>query len=322
MTKNRIIYFLWLLFCVNFFVWYYGPDAWYILFFTLVLPIISLILTLISRRYVTIELTAPNHTERGTDSEVDICVRYSGPMVCPRVYARFSLGNYRAKGQSAKLVLYPNSPISLPLRTVHCGVLSCTIEKTGLYDHLGLFRIPLNITSNLTTMVTPVAKAPDQMPDISSFSAVSYRPKYGGGFSEIHEMREYRPGDAIRDIHWKLSAKSDSLIIREAQVPDNQLAVITFDIIHSGSLYDSVLDKLLWTSKYLLENSIPHDICWIDPETHSVSSFSISSTQDINSLFSTLLPIKARDDTPSIHGTAFSCRQFHIEPDGEKEGDD
>ena len=37
----------------------------------------------------------------------------------------------------------------------------------------------------------------------------------GTDVSQIFDVREYRPGDRLQRIHWKLSAKSDGLLVRE-----------------------------------------------------------------------------------------------------------
>lgn len=41
----------------------------------------------------------------------------------------------------------------------------------------------------------------------------------GTDVSQIFDVREYRPGDRLQRIHWKLSAKSDGLLVREDSQP-------------------------------------------------------------------------------------------------------
>ena len=41
--------------------------------------------------------------------------------------------------------------------------------------------------------------------------------KKGYDFSEVTGIREYIPGDKLQNIHWKLSAKKDILMVRTMQ---------------------------------------------------------------------------------------------------------
>ena len=51
----------------------------------------------------------------------------------------------------------------------------------------------------------------------------------GNDLSEIFDIREYVPGDDIRSIHWKLSSKTDTLILKEASDPSHYNVVILPD---------------------------------------------------------------------------------------------
>ena len=50
------------------------------------------------------------------------------------------------------------------------------------------------------------------------------------GFSEEHELRPYREGDAINLIHWKLSSKYDEPIVREPQELVRKDIVLSVDL--------------------------------------------------------------------------------------------
>ena len=51
----------------------------------------------------------------------------------------------------------------------------------------------------------------------------------GNDLSEIYDIREYVPGDDIRSIHWKLSSKTENLILREASDPSHYNVVLLPD---------------------------------------------------------------------------------------------
>lgn len=52
--------------------------------------------------------------------------------------------------------------------------------------------------------------------------------KRGEGM-EFHQLREYRPGDSLRQIDWKASARRRSLISREYQEEENQQIIVLLD---------------------------------------------------------------------------------------------
>ena len=55
----------------------------------------------------------------------------------------------------------------------------------------------------------------------------------GNDHSEILQMREYKAGDRIQNIHWKMSAKQDELMVKENSMPKS-CAVVLF-LNHQGN---------------------------------------------------------------------------------------
>ena len=60
--------------------------------------------------------------------------------------------------------------------------------------------------------------------DMESFRYSGSRP--GDDPGETFDIREYREGDSIRQIHWKLTGKMDRLIIREKSFPVDDTVLI------------------------------------------------------------------------------------------------
>jgi len=52
----------------------------------------------------------------------------------------------------------------------------------------------------------------------------------GGDLSETFDLRTYVPGDDVRAIHWKLSSKSEDLILRQASEPFHYDVVLLPDL--------------------------------------------------------------------------------------------
>jgi len=52
----------------------------------------------------------------------------------------------------------------------------------------------------------------------------------GTDYSEIFDLRDYRSGDDVRAIHWKLSGKLDRLVVKEASDPTRYQVVLMPDL--------------------------------------------------------------------------------------------
>jgi len=168
--------------------------------------------------------------------------------------------------------------------------------------------------------VRPEPLLPPEKPSLSELNARSYRAKPAGGFSEIHDLRDYHPGDSMRDIHWKLSAKTDGLIVREPLEAVRAQAILSFDLAGPRETVDRTLGLLLGMSGWLLREGLTHTVCWLEPSDCSPQSAQILHEADIRKLLDRLLRTALGVDTPSIAQKSFPAAdwRYHIRPDGQE----
>ncbi|MEI3102507.1 MAG: DUF58 domain-containing protein [Oscillospiraceae bacterium] len=145
------------------------------------------------------------------------------------------------------------SMISLP--TSSSGTLLCSLEDEELSSYLGLLKLRPKRQWQAKCTVMPKPKTPKNMASLESLPPVSqnYRPKPGGGYSRGgFELRQYRHGENINSIHWKLSSKTDELIVREPEPMESSTAVL----LHTTGELD--LSHLYWLSLRLCSWNIEH----------------------------------------------------------------
>ena len=118
----------------------------------------------------------------------------------------------------------------------------------------------------------------------------------------------------MRDIHWKLSAKTDSLIVREPIEPVRGQAVLSFDLAGTRDAVDRTLGLLQWMSGWLLSQELSHTVCWLDPESFEPQTAQIASAEDIPVLMRQLLHTGLKEGTPSIANRSFPAAdwRYHI----------
>ena len=176
--------------------------------------------------------------------------------------------------------LAPEEDRRWTLETDHCGAIECRVERLWVCDCLGLFALPVRRPPVFTLLVAPLAEevGPIELPE--GVGAPVPEQKRRAVFGEVYELRDYRPGDSMRMIHWKMSAKRDELVTREPPEDTRPLPVLTFD--HFGPLeqVDRTLDRLEGASMALLAQERPHEVRWLHPETGALRSCAVAGERD------------------------------------------
>lgn len=319
MIVSWICYLLGLAGAVAFHAYYFGWYSWFVLQLIVLLPLFSLLVSLPAILRAGLTLEAPATCQQ--HETVCLSLKTTGGFwPVPRCSFRLRM-THGMTGQRRVLRQKVGGLEQwyVKVDTSHAGAVYCRAEKVRVYDYLRLFRIPVRGGQTVEILVRPQPVEPSQRPDLSRFLTKSLQPKPGGGFSEEHEMRTYRPGDMLRDIHWKLSAKTDDLIVREAQEPVRSKVVLSLDLCGTQEDLDDILGVFLWLSTWLLEHDTPHRLIWIDPKDCALAEGYISDEGSLGSVLTRLLRAEVRPDLPSIVGHHFRDVdwRYHIAPEKE-----
>lgn len=251
MGKRRFLY-LALLFVSVVFYWAYQKWlGWLLLVAVLCLPVLSLVLSLPALFSLRMRMTCPAVVLRGDRVYADVTNRswFPIPLHACEITLYKPLTKTKTKIKSADL-----------LPTAHCGRFDCRIEKVCVSDYLGLFNFRLGTDAAATVTVRPTPVTVTQLPQLQQRLTVAWQPKPGGGFAENHEVRLYRPGDHLNQIHWKLSAKTGKLVIREPMIPVGRHVIVGMCLCGSDAELDIKFGKLLGICTYLQKMGIPFDL--------------------------------------------------------------
>jgi uncharacterized protein (DUF58 family) len=129
-------------------------------------------------------------------------------------------------------------------------------------------------------------KAPN---DLNRYLARSWRPKPGGGYAENHDIRLYRPGDSLNQVHWKLTAKTGKLMLREPLQPNRGLILLTMNLRGSPEILDRKFGKLLFLGNYLIETGISFELRVLSAE--GIHTYPIQTDLDLNNSIDHLLTL-------------------------------
>lgn len=225
--------------------------SWFLLVMVFLLPGFSLLLSLPALLTVQATLCCPESVRMGVPARTSLQVKcpLPAPPIRCRVRLHNTLNHTRYVGKVGELI-----------PTEHCGFMIISYEQLVAYDYLGLFshRLRKDETSHIYIEPKPI---PALLPEGFEGRQVSlWRPKPGGGFSENHDLRQYRPGDDLRNIHWKMSAKTGTLIYREPIEPAQKGYLLTVTLQGEPEELDRKLGQLSWLSQSLLQRDCEHQV--------------------------------------------------------------
>jgi uncharacterized protein (DUF58 family) len=251
MTARRLGYLASLVGCFVFYICYQKWLGWILFVCLLGLPVLSLALSLPAMLSFRLRVDGPTYVRQGAEAKLQML---GG--------SRFPIPPFRGKLRVTKALTGETATHtgSIRLATAHCGAVEAVPVKAKVFDYLCLFRWPVRHPEPLRVVIRPTPMKMANIPDLEGFLSRSWRPKPGGGFAENHELRLYRPGDSLNQVHWKLTAKTGNLIIREAMIPEQGLVLVTADIRGTAEELDRIFGRLLWLGQFLLEKGLGFEI--------------------------------------------------------------
>jgi len=256
MIIARLIYALSLVASVLFFILYPPWLSWYLLTLLLLLIPIDLLVSLpgmLSRGMI---VSTPLVLEKDEVAFIRLVTTSTKPFPVRCVITRLHVDG---DGFSVSCRLRCPGGIhehrEVMIDTTQSGVTTFTLKRISTVSLLGLFSLPQRTRSKGSVLILPPPVKPSNTTALQH--GTQLRPKPGGGFSEEHDMREYRQGDPVRSIHWKVSAKFDSLIIREPLVLPPHSRLVHIMKWNGEKERDLILGRLRWVTDYLLKWQMP-----------------------------------------------------------------
>lgn len=284
MAERRIGYLAALIGCMVFFWAYRQWLSWLLLLIVVFLPWFSFLVSLPAMLLTSVTVHCPEVIPMGEYAQAV----FQGRCILPIPPVRGKIFVERILTGETWLLRS-----GMPLPTEHCGGLNITPKRIWVYDYLGLLRLPVRKKQPFTVLVRPRDVALADPPQLSRYLVNAWKPKPGGGFAENHELRLYRPGDNLRQLHWKLSAKTGKLILREPMEALRGLALLTMELTGTEEELDHKLGTLQWLSGYLLRKDVPHQLHCLTGR--GLENFSVKHEPDIRDMIDNLLRAPGAD---------------------------
>jgi hypothetical protein len=287
LLKNRILYLCFLVFTIILGIYKDGYLSTMLFFGALVFPLISLsfaFFTLTSFRLlenvdqrivvkgdvITYSYKISNHTKL---------------LFCPMTIT-FTDSKVLFKdtilGEEDEFILYPDE-VKETAKRVDCRYRGCYhigIQVISIRDFFNLFKLNFKSIENPKILVYPKIRELEEGNKNTSLietteSIVSKTNKDPSIFSNV---RDYRAADSLKTIHWKLSAKQSKLLTKqyEGSVNCHTKIIINsdglpFNFEQNVVIQDYIIESVVATIKYLLQNNTPLRLAYYKHDNQSIS---------------------------------------------------
>ena len=330
--KNRLFFILWI--TIMAILWLAGNlrSAGIILADSLLASVILSVQAAVSAKGLRVDYRLKGSYNGENQASLQINTNYNG-LLPVKLYLQMQVENQltgekqsmRADGILPGRGAKQNS-LLVRMEDAHAGKLQLQIETIAVADLFGLFRFrprgreeQIKAVQKLSCLMLPQAAIPPQLPEIvrqyDQNSDVYAEDRPGPDQSQTYELRDYRSGDSLRSIHWKLSSRSDNWIVREGSWPFGQKLLLLLENSYpsarsgarasgcgrvptqSGSPQDydpqdaieRACASLIALSEELTDRGILHDVGWWAKETQKIQTAEIRSAEDLIQALGALL---------------------------------
>ncbi len=289
-----------------------GDFVLFLLGFELVLPVFLYIYVRYLVKNIHFSTEIPATVSKGEEVFLEIHLKNEAKLpiscvtvefTCRDVFDESTLmevvsGAIDAKGEST---------IRIGIKAEYAGRLAFQIEKMKGYDcfHFLSYKVPMKkewkqmlVKPDIYQVAvegTSDALSLDQRGESHSTD------KSGDDVSEVFGIREYRAGDTLHKVHWKLSAKTDELLVKEFSNPMKTALFVFVDLYTdreekwTHERFDGMATILASLSHSLLLQKEEHEIFWYHAGENALHSMKIAGEGDIYEVVGELSAAKAYD---------------------------
>lgn len=279
MLKNRLEYGLIFAVSVALFLFYHNFFFFYLMLTVILIPFVSFFVTRKISEKVSVSVSIPViSVNSGNDIPVDFTVENRSRLPVPGVRAEFTVANN----------YYPNSEIqemTLPVRrktssyrwsvnSVYAGRIVLKGSKLRLQDYLGLFifekdwetECGISVMPNQSDIIMNIIENTftqgDEQENDSSRTT--------DDVTQIKEFREYRPGDRMQRVNWKITARRDEVYVKEFEQEYNRTLTLLVELRRDSEeigFLDELITAFYSAAVKLIDMEMNFRVQWYDCES-------------------------------------------------------
>ena len=175
------------------------------------------------------------------------------------------------------------------------------LQKIRVYDWTNLFFSTIRVNAREVIQVLPVihnmlVRLTNASLNFYGESDVYATDKSGYDNNEIYKVREYQPGDRLQNVHWKVTAKQDELMVKEGSLPKACPVVLFLSYNQKYEKKDEKLVAFMETavsvSFALMEAKCPHYVAWYDAKDNELKRIRVDDEESLFLFMGMIMKVK------------------------------
>jgi uncharacterized protein (DUF58 family) len=261
------------IFTINGYLWWYFRSYLNFMIAILLLAalIVSIGLTVVYAKKLEAEIQMPSgRVSPETDFSFGLAVKNPVKFLFFTCKIRYEIGNVFIETPKQKTVRIQAAPADTAkelymMRSRYCGMIQAGIREFFVEDLFHVIWVSNTNCRDGQVLVYPADtdEAETAVADlISGFSLDEESQERGIDYNPDYELREYIPGDDLKAIHWKLTAKQGNLMVRQRLSSGRNKVNVVLELEQSAQENDMRIHALNSICKKLLSLEYPVELYW------------------------------------------------------------
>lgn len=287
------------------------------------IPVISFVLLRISKALLKVRIsyrTLSTEKYENTDITVTITNRFIIPLSPSALVGFFPYKNKeRFEYQKIMVSVAPFSSVTVSFNSPvkYRGVYKSGVEKIVIYDLFKLFTATKKIGKYEEYVVVPRKLVFDPITDAGDGDSETLsQNSFSLDKNAFASIREYRTGDLIKNIHWTMSAKHDTLMVKQMERSVGGSSVIIPDLneyfpFEEDNLEatDSIIEVLIALNLMLVSLQQSCVNVWYSPQDKQCEQFTVKNDADELLLFNMMSMMPRQTETYLPENIVESCTE-------------
>lgn len=285
----------------DFFLFLLGFEA-------LVIAAAYIQVTWLSKR-LRLRMVLPSRTAfRGETFQIQAEMTNASGLPVPQVMARAAIRVFpeeEALLMRGKTMLgsHETGRLCFSMDCTHCACLEVSPNQLVITDYLGIAQRRCAVDETERRLLFVLPECLKREIDLPAGRDVlmeddGEEERRGHTSADAAEIRLYQPGDPVKLIHWKLSARLEDLLVREMNDPSDTMIQLLLDLREpdakekfrcNKAAWDHFMETVASASATLLVRGHKHMVVWADAAHHQMVSHEVSDEESQQAMLCALL---------------------------------